>query len=639
MLEYRPDIDGLRAIAVLSVVFFHLGFAAIPGGFVGVDIFFVISGYLITSQLLGAMDRGTFSFSDFYERRVRRLLPALVPVLVFAAFIAAWRLNPRELIDFSNSLVSFCLFASNIFFMNQDSYFDGSSALTPLLHTWSLSVEEQYYLLFPAALFVVHAVARKRVVLAIAIIFALSLAFSIFAVEQGWANIAFYHPLSRFWELMIGSILATGAVKFRLGDAAANAISALCLAAMTASLLLISKTTPFPGAIALVPTLATAGLILCGQRNTTLVGRLLSLRPPVFIGKISYSLYLWHWPLLALLSTRDEKPGLAAIALVLLASIALATLSYLFVEKPFRSHAILRGKKPAFAFLAASIVVFGTTGIIGHAMNGLPQRFPLDIARYTQQVDRERNWSQFRYHTCFLGFTDTSDNFQENGCLAIDPARKNVLILGDSHAAQLYYGLKTRFPDINFLQVTSFSCYPLFDTDGSTPVCTSSNRKFLGSWLRDNRIDGLILAARWDDRAHIDRMIGQLDRYEALLANVSIVGPAPRLQNSMSPIDLVTRLGNMKDAETAINEHLRSEVFAFDETFTEALANRKVSYISLIDLLCKERACRQFDDRGAPVLMDNNHLTIEGSVFAAKAFDDFVHRQIIGSIPAMMTPR
>lgn len=634
VLDYRADIDGLRAIAVLSVVFFHAGFAFVPGGFVGVDIFFVISGYLITSQLLQSMERGSFSYAAFYERRIRRLLPAMIPVLLFAIAVALWRLQPHALIEFGDSLVSFFLFASNIFFMNHDSYFDGSSASTLLLHTWSLSVEEQYYLLFPALLLLMYRVARQRVALAIVSIFLLSLVFSIVAVQQGRINIAFYHPLSRFWELMVGSLLAARVVRPRLGNRAANVLAGISLATMAASMALISKATPFPGAAALAPTLATAGIILSGQGNTTLVGRLLSMRAPVFIGRISYSLYLWHWPLLALMHMRNGAPGLAGVGATLLVAVMLSMLSYFFIENPFRYGAIGKGRRRVFVALAVAAIGFGAAGLSLRALEGLPQRFSLDIERYVRQIDRDRNWKEFRYHQCFLGFTDPKERFEENACLHMDPARRNLLIFGDSHAAQLYYGLKTRFPAINFMLVSSFSCSPEFDLKGATKLCTDTNDEILNHWLPRNRVDGLIVTARWENREHIDRMIGQLQRFDGLADNIALVGPALRLEKTLAPMDLIADFKRMDGVEEAINAHLSQDVFEYDRVFAHALAHGKVRYISLLDVWCRGGSCRQFDDKGAPLLMDNNHITIEGSAFVAKAFDAFIDRQVIHAAPA-----
>lgn len=634
LLAYRPDIDGLRAVAVTAAVLFHTGFAVLPGGFVGVEIFFVLSGYLITSQLLLLMERGRFSFAAFYERRVRRLLPAIVPVLLFVAGLSLWRLSPRELMDVSDSMLSVSLFSSNLYFMGQDSYFNGTALLTPLLHTWSLSVEEQYYLLFPALLLFVHRFAKRWIVGTIASILVLSLAFSIAAVALGWMNVAFYHPFSRFWELMVGSLLAATSLRPRLSYAMATVVCTICFVALLTCLYFVGSTTPFPGALALVPTLATAGIILCGEQHATPVGRLLAMRVPVFIGKISYSLYLWHWPLLALLTIWGAEANPWAVTCVVLLGVGVASLSYFYVENPFRGRGIVKTRRPVFAALVVSIVAFSSAGLAMRMLDGLPQRFPLDIARYAQQVELQRNWAHFRYHTCFKGFTDTEENFEEKGCLAIDPGRKNVLIFGDSHAAQLYYGLQQRFPEVNFLQVTSFSCYPLFDVRDASKICRESNEKVLQHWLQANRIDGLILAALWEDGRHIDQLLGDLSRYEALVPHVALAGPSLRLEHTMTPMQIVTRYKHLDGAQQEINKHLRPEIFRADRRLAQALAGHAVRYVSLTDLLCQDEDCRQFDDGGAPLMMDNNHITVEGSVFMAPAFDMFIRGDVLGEARA-----
>ncbi|MDP3961286.1 MAG: acyltransferase family protein [Pseudorhodobacter sp.] len=340
-LTYRPEIDGLRAIAVTAVILFHSRLITIPGGFVGVDIFFVLSGYLISALLLQEMEAGTYSLRGFYQRRVRRIAPALVFVLAVTSILAWAVMIPSQLKAYSTTLLSVILFISNFVFGARKGYFQPSEEEAPLLHTWSLAVEEQFYLLFPLLLWFVVRRAPQRVGLMVALLFVASLALA----EWGWRHhpdINFFFTLSRFWELLAGTATALwlrrGPVWPQHG-AGANALALAGLALIIAALALQSETTPYPSAAGLVPVGGTVLLILYA-RSGTWVARLLTLRPMVGIGLISYSAYLWHQPLFALARVQAlEGPSTAVMVALTLASFGLAALSWRYVEQPFRRKA------------------------------------------------------------------------------------------------------------------------------------------------------------------------------------------------------------------------------------------------------------------------------------------------------------
>lgn len=339
MPEYRADIDGLRAIAILPVVFFHAGFGFAQGGFVGVDVFFVISGYLITSLVHREMLAGEFSLARFYERRVRRLFPALFAMLSACAVVAAWLLLPQDLRYFGGSLFATTLFSSNIFFWLEAGYFDVAAERKPLLHTWSLAVEEQFYLLFPFFLLLVLRYLPRRLVAVIGAVTVVSLLTSEWMLRNS-DSAAFYLAPFRAWELGLGASLALIAPRTRHDNRYAEAFAWLGLALISASVAAFSWQTPFPGLHALVPAVGAALVIWSGSRASTHAARILSARPLVFTGLISYSLYLWHWPLLVFARHFAIRELTAAERLgVLLASVVLAMASWRYIERPFRGGA------------------------------------------------------------------------------------------------------------------------------------------------------------------------------------------------------------------------------------------------------------------------------------------------------------
>ncbi len=286
--RYRPDIDGLRALAILPVLLFHYRVPGFWGGFVGVDVFFVISGYLIAGLITGEMRDGRFSILEFYERRVRRIFPALFLVLLASTVAAAFLLFPSDFSRYAKSLFATAFFASNIEFWRELGYFDISAEMKPLLHLWSIAVEEQFYVLFPAILLLVSGRSKARALVTVSLILVASLAFSIYAVKAGPA-FAFYMLPSRAWELMLGAVVAIGAFP-SVSRPYREALAGVGVAMIAASVFLYTKATPFPGAAALLPCVGTALVIYAGQAATS-VNAALSTRPLVFVGLISYSLF------------------------------------------------------------------------------------------------------------------------------------------------------------------------------------------------------------------------------------------------------------------------------------------------------------------------------------------------------------
>lgn len=373
-MQYRAEIDGLRALAVIPVVLFHAGIVGFSGGFVGVDIFFVISGYLITSIILSEQQKERFTLAGFYERRARRILPALMLVVLLSTVAAWYLLLPTELVDYGKSLASVGVFASNILFWTQSDYFAATSEFIPLLHTWSLAVEEQFYLIFPVFMIGTVATVKFRRLLVLGIVAILSLMFC----EWAWRNAPeanFFLAPSRIWELLAGVFCAFYLQQPREQSSVLNQVgSGAGFLMLVYSITVFDKSIPFPSVYALLPVLGTALIILFTDKDT-LVGRLLSLPFIVGIGLISYSAYLWHQPLFvfARLNSLDELSVSTLLGLSVLAFI-MAYISWRYVEKPFRDRNWLSQRQILWMAGLCSLVLIGL-GLLFVWGGGFDERF------------------------------------------------------------------------------------------------------------------------------------------------------------------------------------------------------------------------------------------------------------------------
>jgi peptidoglycan/LPS O-acetylase OafA/YrhL len=378
--KYRADIDGLRAIAVLAVLFFHTNVPGFSGGFVGVDVFFVISGYLITTIILKEIKAENFSIARFYERRIRRIFPALFPVIAFVLAVGAYLFDANAFKYLGQSIAATTLFSSNVLFWSESGYFDAPSLQKPLLHTWSLAVEEQFYIFFPLALMAIHRYLKGKYLLWVMIAFIISLAASIYGVTHN-PTATFYLVPTRAWELMVGSILALDALPDLTNNRQRNAFTSSGLALILFSIFAYTEATPFPGIAALAPVLGSGFIIYSGRRGAHQAQQLLTARPVVFIGLISYSLYLWHWPLVAFTKYLLFRPftGIDSAAIIF-ASLLLASFSWKFIEQPFRGkQMLLPERKRLFIFAGGVMVVAVGVGRVIHLQNGMAWRYPLEI--------------------------------------------------------------------------------------------------------------------------------------------------------------------------------------------------------------------------------------------------------------------
>jgi peptidoglycan/LPS O-acetylase OafA/YrhL len=472
-MKYRAEIDGLRAVAVISVILFHAGFERFKGGFVGVDVFFVISGYLITTIILVEKEQGTYSLLNFYERRARRILPALFLVMLASLPFAWLWLLASDMKSFSRSLIAVSLFSSNILFWRESGYWGTENELKPLLHTWSLAVEEQYYVLFPLFLMVMWRFRRRWI---------LSSFIAIAAISLGIAQWGAYHePVSNFlllptrgWELAIGATIAfyllyrKQAINYLLSYKSVNeTLGIIGLVMIGYSVYKFNENMPFPSIYALIPTTGAA-LIIIFSSPASLIGKLLGSKALVRIGLISYSAYLWHQPIFSFARHRSlmplSKPLLLLLAII---SFLFAYLSWKYVERPFRNKTIV-SRKMIFAFWAFGSTLFISIGFAGKMTYGFAERTTKSELTLSA-IDEKLKINHGLNNICEEKFTLSRD------CRTSD--EPEILIWGDSFAMHLVQGIMASNPDAKVIQMTKSVCGPFFDV---APV----NSKYPISWAK-----------------------------------------------------------------------------------------------------------------------------------------------------------
>lgn len=430
MMQYRREIDGLRSLAVIPVILFHAGSSIFKGGYVGVDVFFVISGYLITSIILSETVNGTFSLINFYERRVRRILPALFVVMLSSIAFALLWLSPYDMQEFARSIKYISLFISNILFYRQSGYFDTESELKPLLHTWTLSLEEQYYIIFPLVLMMVWKFAKNFLPHAFFFIATISLLYADHAVRIN-PDAAFFLLPSRIWEFMIGAYLAYLVVLKNIQPVANQFLGFLGLLLLLYSIFEFSDATPHPSFHTIIPTFGTA-LIIMYATKTTIVGRILGNPIPVGIGLISYSAYLWHQPIFALYRHQSfTEPSKLTLGYLTALTFALAYVTWRFVEQPFRRREFIN-RKQIFTLAFIGSIFFILFGFLGKQTSGFAQRFAPDVLvpinkAIESKKGRSKCWDILNVESslndvCKLGSKSASTSFA---------------IVGDSHAGSL----------------------------------------------------------------------------------------------------------------------------------------------------------------------------------------------------------
>jgi len=488
---YRPEIDGLRALAILPVLFFHFRIPPFGGGFVGVDIFFVISGYLITQLIENERREGRFSFGRFYERRVRRIFPALFAMLIVVTAAAFLVLFPSDMLRYARSLLATAFFGSNIEFWHEAGYFDVVAEEKPLLHLWSIAVEEQFYLFFPLILVLAARLRRTRVV--VGAIFVLSFAFATWSVTHA-PSAAFYLLPSRSWELMLGALLALKVFPGSKSRWTRESLAAGGAALIAAAIFLYTRDTPFPGPAALLPCLGAGFIIYAADCGETRVGGALAFAPLVFVGRISYSLYLWHWPLYVFaryLTFREPAP--ASIALLVALSFLLAIASYIFIETPFRQGMMVRAKRRLAVAGGAAMGLTAATAALLLGGDGLPQRLRPDLrAILAEQDDHEP-----RIDTCF-GLSPENVRSGHLCRIGAQSGTPSFILWGDSHADAVLPAISevAAREGRSGLFAGGRSCPPLLDVTTPRAECKAFNDAVLALAARAD-IREVILEARW----------------------------------------------------------------------------------------------------------------------------------------------
>jgi len=476
-MQYRSEIDGLRALALIPVILFHAGFELFSGGFIGVDVFFVISGYLITSILIEDIEKKRFSILNFYERRARRILPALFLVMVFCIPFAFFWMLPDQIKDFSQSLIAVGLFASNIFFQRKNDYFAPNSEEVPLLHTWSLAVEEQYYFFFPIFLIAAWRFKKNRVFWVVVIVSIISFLISELRSNNN-VTANFYFTTSRAWELFAGSISAF--IVQKKGIQKNNAFAFLGIAMIVFSIYEYNEEVPFPSAYTLLPVLGTVLLILYASKGT-IVAKFLSLKAFVGIGLISYSAYLWHQPIFAFARIRlNESPSFALMLFLSFTSIVFGYISWKYVEKPFRNKEKITQKK-IFKASIIGIILFVIIGLTGYhnvekfEAYWLNKQTELTKKTYSLLNDAKNNSPvttiNLRYddQKCRFNVLNINSSIENRLLNCHKKYGSGTLIFGDSHATNLYHSIvrnsenhKTRF----IVGITKNGCHlPTIDSN------------------------------------------------------------------------------------------------------------------------------------------------------------------------------
>lgn len=612
--KYRADIDGLRAVAVLVVLIFHTGISPLRGGFIGVDIFFVISGYLITRLIKDEFARGTFSIARFYERRARRIFPALAVMSAIVLLACPFLLFPAEMdISVKTALAAVSSF-SNLYLLTSAGYFAADAATQPFIHTWSLGVEEQFYLLFPLVLWLFR---RFSLSIVFAIIVALGLASfggGILLTAHN-RDFAYYFPLTRGWELLAGAVLVYMQLP-RVPRLVREAIALASLALIMVSAYKFHAGMNFPGYYAAVPCVAAAALIAAGGQGKTATGWLLASAPFVWVGRISYSLYLWHWPVfVAYFLVSGRTPSAIDAFILILISVFLAYLSWRFVEQPVRQRDLFAKPSRLWLSVLASYVVVIATGFFvltgwGHASSP-----PTQADRLTAYLNYD-DTLVYRRGTCFyVGYISHLGDYDRARCLTPSTAKANVLVMGDSHAAHLWYGLDKALPAANVMQATSSSCMPVIGSGGDRGCLDMMNMIF-NDFLKDNKPDILIISALWEQRDMPD-LISTLRELRGKAGRIVIFGPIVDYYRAVPR--LLAQVADGRSPSLLVSGR-QPEQRQLDIEMKKIVEAEGATYVSVYSMFCPVdgSACATVDANGVPLQWDYGHLTKEGSEFVAE---------------------
>jgi peptidoglycan/LPS O-acetylase OafA/YrhL len=626
---YRPDIDGLRAIAILFVLIFHISKTLLPGGFVGVDIFFVISGYLITGKITQNLLQKNFSLLDFYSRRIKRIAPPLILVIVVTLIFAQLLMLPEDAKSVGKAAVAAIASSTNIYYaiFQDSSYFAQSSTELPLLHLWSLGVEEQFYLFWPimfASLYRFLGIKTTAV-----FIFGMSVASFLLAeftlVE--YSSFSYYMLPSRAGELLIGAFVAL-CIKSRLhisvGRKAAAPIAVIGIVLLSCSVLFFSEKMPFPGWLALIPTSGTALIIFSGHVGNSKVRESLSTRPMTLIGLLSYSAYLWHWPLLAFFRYGYGEPDVFSGLTIFFLSFFLAWITYLFVEKPTRKFASTSWK-PIFSHYALTSVVTAIIALIVIYPDGsINKLWNSDYSARLAKVQKAHPPAYEFEYVCQRKSLEEADATDNRCILGSGPIKEPaVLLWGDSNAAH-YVGLIGAFANQSgfyFRNLEVGSCPPIFgdlshfvdmnrekDCSAAQPIIRTATKK----------ADIVIIAAAWNlyqekSSIFLDRFFDSTRNMRNEGKSIILIGKIPELDGFDRNCDaksityplLRCSAAKKKISESVQNVNTRLKEFAETE--------KNVAYFDATKYLCPNDICTTHNKNGEQLYFDWSHLSMPGS--------------------------
>lgn len=608
--KYRPDIDGLRAIAVLSVLFFHAFPEYIRGGFIGVDIFFVISGYLISTIIFENIEQKRFGFLEFYSRRVNRIFPALFTVLLFSYAFGWLNLLADDFAQLGKHIAGGAGFISNLVLWNESGYFDKAAELKPLLHLWSLGIEEQFYFIWPLAIWWV---ARwPRFVLSFILIVA-CISFGLNIANINVNPVAtFYSPLTRFWELLMGALLAYAAVHKpswlqNLQQLQRSALSLVGLVLIFFATYAVNQKSAFPGWWALLPTIG-AVLVIGAGSNAWLNRSLLANKVLVWFGLISFPLYLWHWPLLAFARMQEgETPSPFMRLAIVLISIILAWLTYRFIEKPIRFGVSYRTHKNiALIFL---MVLVGYLGYNCFDRKGIAFRhkfFMKEISGYTFDKVAEQ-----RQRTCFLmDIGDDVNNFSTQ-CIHKDRPYK-IVLWGDSHGGSIYPGfsaLEKENPKIAVTQFTAAGCGGLIPTDEQGPFCKRANEVALKEILK-LKPNLVVIYKAWHP-SYFQQIALTVEILRAENIQVLIIGPTPRWKDDLPKVVYRYWKKHKELPPAYYSESLEPDIGEMDKQLRKVAEQNHILYYSAYDRFCNASGClnRIPNTDNALTTLDEDHIT------------------------------
>jgi len=615
-LTYRPDIDGLRAFAVIAVVIYHAFPSLLPGGFIGVDVFFVISGFLISSIIFSELDAQSFKFSTFYARRIKRIFPAMIVVLL-ASFMVGWfLLFENELKQLGDHVSRAALFLSNFILWYETGYFDNAAETKPLLHLWSLGIEEQFYIVWPLMAWLLWRLKDKKTT-AIAILITISFAWNMWQSERDLTH-DFYSPLTRFWELLAGAILASTAHTIQNNSSwqsHANYRATIGAILLLFSVGYVDASMKFPGVWACVP--VVGAFFLISANTSAWVNRTVLATPVlVWIGAISYPLYLWHWPILSFTRiVEGGTPKLEMRIIGVLASFLLAWLTFVCIERPIRVHWRASYKTATLLLCMVCVAFLGNSA---HETNGYPDREVVTSrqVKYAGDIDHDEfhTYSQAHFYTC-----------EQKSIREASPAWKGVIrcfqskpnkpvdfvLLGDSHAEHLFIGVAEAMPDKNVA----------FYASGALPLSSQWRQEpaFIHLLAEKNAVTVLI-AGMWPtqskDASTYKAMVEELDAaIKALLAvgkKVVLLGDVPQFDFDPQTCKFQRPLRQSIRCEMPRIEFTKKTMNYQRSLYEVKLLNPQVKLISAADIVCKDKTCSMVE--GDTLLFrDNNHLNIPGS--------------------------